>query len=196
MRRTPGALAWRVDMERVAVVHLDSSHVAGAGAVVVDAAEAYGDLWRGAAAGRARQPHLHVVHRCSSELRHRVVESLAPRGAVAAAAVARALVPVGDVKRPAPAVPGGWGLRRDGAAAAHLLRRHGHARTSHGDIELLVGQRGADGTVRAGRAIAQRRDVPLLVVDVRASSIALGAATVRPGGTVLATVPGVAEYIR
>ena len=214
-RLTPGSLAWRVDMKRVAVIHLNAAlktscavsriaratyhmgveayHAAHAGAVVMNAAEAYRDLRRGAAAGRARQPYLDVVHSGSSELRHRVVKSLASRGAVAAAVVARGLVPVGDVQSSAPAIPGGWGLRRDGAAAAHLLRRHSHARASHGDIELLIGQRGADGAVRAGRAIAQRRDVPLLVVDVRASSIALGAATVRPGGTVLATVPGVAE---
>ena len=57
-------------------------------------------------------------------------------------------------------------------------------RVSETDSEQSRKRHYSTGAVRAGDAVSHRVDVPEVVVDVRAVSVALGAATVRAGGGV------------
>eukprot|EP01045_Picozoa_sp_COSAG04_P029649 COSAG04_NODE_4925_length_1822_cov_1.435868_2_plen_170_part_00 len=150
-------------MHGVGLVDLDPAHVARVCVLVVRAAEPDGDLRRAGLAAVAAQRDADVVD-------------------------GSAAVPVLDVELAAPAVAGRRVDGRDLAAAAHFGKGGLHRLAAHRDFKLLIGEGWRDGAVCPGLAVAERVDVPEVVVDVGAVPVPVRAVAVCPGGGVLTTI--------
>ena len=122
--------------------------------------------------GRARSHPLRRGHVLTGQCNRNIVD------------VSRAKAIIADLEL-APVAAGA--RRRDGGddpAAAVLLRGHFDCRTALRNHKHLVGERVRHGASDSLLALGEGADVPLLLIDIRFVLEAVGAAPVRPGGTV------------